>query len=221
MGVPDAHNLAETSSWRATSAWSTPAVTSSAARSRRAWSRSRSACAAGRRATVGIQRILTRRAPSSNSTLTLTSSTRHPTPLYAAWRTRRASIRMEFPRDTALLCANSGSQHEGVWSDGSWLRPSVIAPSGTSLWLATGIARERSLPLAELRRAVVTERSVSQLHRCKRLRLPWGAPRRQPPRIPEMACWLICWRSLELILLAARRRRPSVCGRCRRRTPTH
>jgi hypothetical protein len=49
---------AETSSWRATSARRTPAANSSAARGRRAWSRSRSRCAAGRRGTVGMYRIL-------------------------------------------------------------------------------------------------------------------------------------------------------------------
>jgi hypothetical protein len=52
----------ETPSWPATSAWWTPAANSSAARSRRAWSRSRSCCAAGRRGTVGMTSILTRRA---------------------------------------------------------------------------------------------------------------------------------------------------------------
>ena len=50
---------AETSNWRATSVWRTPAANSSAARSRRAFKRSR--CAAGRRGTVGMPAILTRR----------------------------------------------------------------------------------------------------------------------------------------------------------------
>ena len=57
---------AETPSWRATSARRTPTANKSAARSRRAWSRSRSCYAAGRRGTVGMPQILTcpgRRAP--------------------------------------------------------------------------------------------------------------------------------------------------------------
>jgi MFS family permease len=49
---------ADTSSWRATSTWRTPAANNSAPHSRRAWSRSRSRCAAGRRGTVGMDRIL-------------------------------------------------------------------------------------------------------------------------------------------------------------------
>jgi hypothetical protein len=53
---------AETPSWRATSAWRTPAANNSAARSRRAWSRSRSRYAAARRGTVGMAAILTRHA---------------------------------------------------------------------------------------------------------------------------------------------------------------
>jgi hypothetical protein len=44
----------ETPSWRATSAWRTPMANSSPARSRRACSRSRSCCAAGRRARVAM-----------------------------------------------------------------------------------------------------------------------------------------------------------------------
>jgi hypothetical protein len=70
----------ETASWRATSAWRTPAANSSVARSRRAWSRSRSCCAAGRQGTVGMPGS----SPWPAVELQLDSpshpSTRHPSP---------------------------------------------------------------------------------------------------------------------------------------------
>jgi hypothetical protein len=60
--MPDADGLGGDSKLAGDLGWRTPAANSSAARSRRAWSRSRSRCAAGRRGMVGMPAILTRRA---------------------------------------------------------------------------------------------------------------------------------------------------------------
>jgi Transposase domain (DUF772) len=61
-GVPDAHGLGRDAELTGDLGLWTPAANNSAARSRRAWSRSRSCWAAGRRGIVGIPPILTRRA---------------------------------------------------------------------------------------------------------------------------------------------------------------